>query len=223
MTAGKSNRLWAEAMNYACEMSYRCTTASLSPGVSPYKLWVDTGPRLITSSRLEPLDTCGDPNPNTSWRHAGPSASCSASTLTTRGEPSASANSPPAKSPCFRPSYGTPQPTPERQFPETRQLRGGRRDTGITRRDSRKPPTTRLHWGAWRLSPRSRNRNSMSREGRVDRKVHVHLSDWSMRRGELLGRRGKLRRSLNQKKRVCQSPKRMSRAKTRSTTRVSSN
>ena len=38
MTAGKSDRLWAEAMNYACEMSNRCTTTSLNPGVSPYKL-----------------------------------------------------------------------------------------------------------------------------------------------------------------------------------------
>ncbi|CAM9129442.1 unnamed protein product, partial [Ascophyllum nodosum] len=39
---------------------------------------------------------------------------------------------------------------------------GGGRDTGITRRDPRKPPTTRLHWGAWRPSRMSRNRNSMS-------------------------------------------------------------
>ena len=90
---------------------------------------------MITSSRLEPSDTYGDPNPSINERHAGPSASCSASTLTTRVEPSASATSPPAKSPYVRPSYGTPQSTPERQFPETRRLRGGGRgrDTGITR------------------------------------------------------------------------------------------
>ena len=38
MTAGKSDRLWAEAMNYACEISNRCMTTSLNPGVSLYKL-----------------------------------------------------------------------------------------------------------------------------------------------------------------------------------------
>ena len=53
---------------------------------------------------------------------------------TTRGEPSASATSPPAKSSCFRPSYGTPQPMPERQFPVTRRLRGAERYMGIIRR-----------------------------------------------------------------------------------------
>ena len=79
-----------------------------------------TGPRLITSSRLEPSETCGDPNPSTRWHHAGPSASCLASTPATRGELSASATSLPATSPCVRPSYGTSQPTSERQFPETR-------------------------------------------------------------------------------------------------------
>ena len=70
-------------------------------------------------------DSQGDQNPSTSWRHAGPSASCSVSTLTTRDEPSASATSPPAKSSCVRLLCGTPQPTPERQFPVTRRLRGG--------------------------------------------------------------------------------------------------
>ena len=80
-------------------------------------------------------DGQGDPNPSPSWRHARPSASCSASTVTTRGEPSASTTSPPAKSPCARPTYGTPQPTPERQLPGTWRLRGEGRDTGITRRD----------------------------------------------------------------------------------------
>ena len=65
-------------------------------------------------------DGQGDPNQSKYWRHAGPSSSCSASKLTTRGETSAFATSPPAKSSCVRPSYGTPQPTPQRQFPETR-------------------------------------------------------------------------------------------------------
>ena len=40
MIAGKSGRRWAEAMNYAYKMSNCCTTTSLNPGVSPYKLWV---------------------------------------------------------------------------------------------------------------------------------------------------------------------------------------
>ena len=70
-------------------------------------------------------DSQGDQNTSTSWRHAGPNASCSTSILTTRDEPSASATSPLAKSSCVRLPYGTPQPTPERQFPVTRRLRGG--------------------------------------------------------------------------------------------------
>ena len=73
---------------------------------------------------MERSDTCSDPKPSTSWRHAGPSASCSASTLTTHDEPSASSTSPPAKSLCVRPLYFTPQQTPERKFPATRRLRG---------------------------------------------------------------------------------------------------
>ena len=76
-------------------------------------------------------DGQGDPNPSKYWRHAGPSSSCSASKLTTRGETSAFATSPLAKSSCVRPSYGTPQPTPQRQFPETRRL--GRGGGGATR------------------------------------------------------------------------------------------
>ena len=46
MAAGKSDRLWAEAMNYACEMSNRCTTTSLNPGVPPCELWVRHQPTL---------------------------------------------------------------------------------------------------------------------------------------------------------------------------------
>ena len=44
MTAGKSDRFWAEAMNYAFEMSNRCTATSLNPGVSPYELWLEHRP-----------------------------------------------------------------------------------------------------------------------------------------------------------------------------------
>ena len=59
----------------------------------------------------------------------------------------------------------------------------GGRDTGIIRRDPRKPPTTRPHWEAERPSRRSQNRNSMSRRGRVSRKVRLSWREWSMRRG----------------------------------------
>ena len=44
MTVGKSGRFWVEAMNYACEISNRCTTTSLNPGVSPYELRVGHQP-----------------------------------------------------------------------------------------------------------------------------------------------------------------------------------
>ena len=54
MTAGKSDRLWAEAMKYACEMSNRCTTTSLNPGVSPHELWVGHRP---TFNHLIPFGT----------------------------------------------------------------------------------------------------------------------------------------------------------------------
>ena len=56
MTAGKSDRLWAEAINYAWEMSNRCSTTSRNPVVSPYKLWV--GHRL-TFDHLIPFETVG--------------------------------------------------------------------------------------------------------------------------------------------------------------------
>ena len=56
MTAGNSDRLRAEAMNYACERSNRCTTTSLNPGVSPYELWVGHRP---TFDHLIPFGTVG--------------------------------------------------------------------------------------------------------------------------------------------------------------------
>ena len=56
MTTGKSNRLWAEVMNYACEMSNRCTAVSLNPGVFPYQLWVGHRP---TFYHLIPFGTVG--------------------------------------------------------------------------------------------------------------------------------------------------------------------
>ncbi|CAN0259674.1 unnamed protein product, partial [Ascophyllum nodosum] len=48
--------LWAEAINYACEMLNRCTTTSLNPGVSPYELWVGHRP---TFDHLIPFGTVG--------------------------------------------------------------------------------------------------------------------------------------------------------------------
>ncbi|CAN0472706.1 unnamed protein product, partial [Ascophyllum nodosum] len=56
MNAGKSDRLWAEAMKYACEMPNRCKTTSLNPGVSPYELWVGHRP---TFDHLIPFGTVG--------------------------------------------------------------------------------------------------------------------------------------------------------------------
>ena len=56
MTAGKNDRLWAEGMNYACEIYDRCTTTSLNPGVSPYELWVGHRP---TFDHLIPFGTVG--------------------------------------------------------------------------------------------------------------------------------------------------------------------
>ena len=137
-------------------------------------------------------DIQGDHNPSTSRRYAGPSASCSASTLTTRGKPFASATSPPAKSSCVRRPYGTPQP--KRQFSVTRRLKGGGGgDTGIIRRDPRQPPTTRPHWRAGKPSRRRRNRNRMDRRERVGRKVHLSWKEWSMRWVGFLGQRGRAR------------------------------
>ena len=56
MTAGKSDRLWAEAMNYACEMSNCCTTTTLNPGFSPFELWVGHRP---TFDHLIPFGIVG--------------------------------------------------------------------------------------------------------------------------------------------------------------------
>ena len=56
ITAGKSDRLWAKAMNYTCGISNRCTTTSLNPGISPYELWVKPRP---TFDHLIPFGTVG--------------------------------------------------------------------------------------------------------------------------------------------------------------------
>ena len=55
-TAGKSDRLWAGAMNYACKMSNRCTTTFPNPGVFPHELWVGHRPKF---DHLIPFGTVG--------------------------------------------------------------------------------------------------------------------------------------------------------------------
>ncbi|CAN0075317.1 unnamed protein product, partial [Sphacelaria rigidula] len=53
---GKTNRLWAEAMQYACDTSNMCVTSSLDEGVTPYELWYGNKPSL---SGILPLGTVG--------------------------------------------------------------------------------------------------------------------------------------------------------------------
>ena len=186
MTAGKSDRLWAEAINYACEKSYRCTTTSLNPSVFPYELWVGHRP---TFNHFIPFGTV-----EYSWR------------------PKPEHKLAPRGAKCIMLGIDYPQRTFHVRDLTTGQVimrqaiiwhptanageavssntatKGGEgRDTGIIRRDPRKPPTTRSHWGAGRPSRRSRNRNSMSRRGQVGRKVLLSWREWSMRRGKVLG------------------------------------
>ena len=51
-----SDRLWAEALNYACDMSNMCVTSSLEGGTSPYEKWYDRNPSL---QHLQPFGTVG--------------------------------------------------------------------------------------------------------------------------------------------------------------------
>ena len=158
MTAGKGDRLWAEVMNYAREMSNRCTTSPLNPGVSSYEFRVGHRP---TFDHLIPFVTVGY------LRRPKP-----AHKLVPRG----------AK----RIMLGIETNYPRRTFlvrdlttgqvvmrqaliwhptadageaGSSDMVTGGEggRNTGIIRRDPRKPPTTRLHWGAGRTSRWSRN------------------------------------------------------------------
>ena len=56
VTEGRSDRLWAKAMNYACEVSNRSVTSSLDRGVSPYELWHGRRP---TFNNILPFGTVG--------------------------------------------------------------------------------------------------------------------------------------------------------------------
>ena len=52
MTVAASDRLWAEAPNYACDMSNMCVTSSLEGGTSPYETWYG---RKLSLQHLQPF------------------------------------------------------------------------------------------------------------------------------------------------------------------------
>ena len=56
VTEGASERLWAEAMAYACDMSNKCVTDSLDHNKTPYEMWHGRPPAFDT---LLPLGTLG--------------------------------------------------------------------------------------------------------------------------------------------------------------------
>ena len=200
VTTGKSDRLWAEAMNYACEMSSHSPTTSLNPGVSPSKLWVGHRP---TFDHLIPFETVGylrQPEPE--LKLAPLEAECIMLGIDTNN---------PRRTFHVR-DLTTGQvimrqtiilhPTADAEEAVSRDTAtrrvgggGGGSDTDIIRRDPKKPPTTCPHWGDGRPSRKRRKRSSMSRRERVGRKVRLSWREWSMRRGEFLGRKWQLRSS----------------------------
>ena len=54
MTVAARDRLWAEALNHACDMSNMCVTSSLEGGTSPYEKWYGRQPSL---QHLQPFGT----------------------------------------------------------------------------------------------------------------------------------------------------------------------
>ena len=48
VTEGASERLWAEAMAYACDMSNKCVTDSPDHDKTPYEMWHSRPPALDT-------------------------------------------------------------------------------------------------------------------------------------------------------------------------------
>ena len=56
VTVATSDRLLAEALNYACDMSNMCLTSSLEGGTSPYEKWYGRKPSL---QHLQPFGTVG--------------------------------------------------------------------------------------------------------------------------------------------------------------------
>ena len=56
MAVAASDRLWAEALNYACDMTNMCVTSSLEGGTSPYEKWYG---RKQSLQHLQPFGTVG--------------------------------------------------------------------------------------------------------------------------------------------------------------------
>ena len=56
LTEGASERLWAEAMAYACDMSYTCVIDSLDHDKTLYEMWHSRSPAFDT---LSPFGTLG--------------------------------------------------------------------------------------------------------------------------------------------------------------------
>ena len=56
MTVAVSDRLWAEALNYACDMPNMCVTSSIESCASPYDKWYSRKPSL---QHLRPFGTVG--------------------------------------------------------------------------------------------------------------------------------------------------------------------
>ena len=57
MTVAASGRLWAEALNYACDMSNMCVVSSLEGDTSPYEKWYGSKPSL--QHLKQPFGTVG--------------------------------------------------------------------------------------------------------------------------------------------------------------------
>ena len=57
MTVAASSRLWAEALNYACDMSNMCVASSLEGDTSPYEKWYGSKPSL--QHLKQPFGTVG--------------------------------------------------------------------------------------------------------------------------------------------------------------------
>ena len=56
MAVAASDGLWAEALNYACDITNMCVTSSLEGGTSPYEKWYGRKPSL---QHLQPFRTVG--------------------------------------------------------------------------------------------------------------------------------------------------------------------
>ena len=138
-------RLWAEAMNYACELSNRCTKTSLNPGVSPYELWVGHRP---TFDQLIPFETVGylwRPKPEHNLAPRG--AMCIMLGIDTnylrrtlRGRDLTTGQVTMRQAIIWHPTGGAGEAV---SSDTATKGGGGGGDTGIIRRDSRKPPTLR--------------------------------------------------------------------------------